>query len=361
MAAVVAQAEETRFYRISSASNTVLTSVGPDGWMSWSNVVAAGTCAVEAATSLGGADSWQPLVQAPVTDGVSRLQAFDPATPTGLVFVPAGLFQMGDALGDGGNDERPVHPVTVSAFYIGAFETTKAEWDEIYAWSETNGYAITNAGLAKATNHPVHGVNWFSAVQWCNARSENEGLTPCYSVSGSVYRTGQYVPACNWSANGYRLPTEAEWEKAARGGSIGRRFPWNSPDEIRHDWANYFAVSNDPPYDTSLTEGWNPLFTNGLPAYTSPVGSFSANGYGLYDVAGNVWEWCFDWEEYDYYSTSPSTDPRGPASGVARVLRGGSWDDGRADGCRVADRFSCYPQFYINRYNGFRVVRAAGP
>ena len=130
-------------------------------------------------------------------------------------------------------------------------------------------------------------------VKWCNARSEKEGLAPCYHTDvarTAVYRTGRVDVTndmVNWSANGYRLPTEAEWEKAARGGLVGRRFPWG--DQITHSLANYSSDSIYP-YDTSPTRGYHPDYQAGGAPYTSPVGNFAANGYGLYDMAGNVYE-----------------------------------------------------------------------
>jgi formylglycine-generating enzyme required for sulfatase activity len=195
-------------------------------------------------------------------------------SPAEMVLIPAGSFQMGDSFGEGYPDELPVQTVVVSAFAVDRYEVTKALWDEVARWAAANGYDFgPEDGLGKALDHPVYKVTWYEAVKWANARSEREGLTPCYTLSGSVYRTGESTPNCNWSANGYRLPTEAEWEKAARGGAAGRRYPWSDTDEIdasRANYGNYYGS-------------------------TTPVGSFAPNGYGLYSMAGNVWEWCWDW------------------------------------------------------------------
>jgi formylglycine-generating enzyme required for sulfatase activity len=159
--------------------------------------------------------------------------------------------------------------------------------------------------------------------------------------------------------NGYRLPTEAEWEKAARGGLSGKRFPWGS-DTISHAEANYLATGAYG-YDLSGVAGvvhsYHPSYTGGQP-YTSPVGSFAANGYGLYDMAGNVWEWCWDWYEGSTY-VSGAIDPRGPASGTLRVRRGGSWYN-LAINCRAALRRNDIPGYADNGF-GLRLVRSSVP
>ena len=277
-----------------------------------------------------------------------------------MAFIPAGDFVMGDTFGDGGSEELPLHTVYISAFYLDKYEVTRALWDEVLTWATTNGYSFGSPGLGKATNHPVHSINWYDAIAWCNARSEREGLTPCYTnANGTVYKLASNISfdgGCNWSANGYRLPTEAEWEKAARGGVADQRFPWGNT--ITHSNANYFS-SSAYAYDTSSTRDYHPTFYYGIPPYTSPVGYFAPNGYGLYDMAGNVQEWCWDWLGQSYYSSSPSTDPRGPsyaASYGTRVLRGGSWDDAVANASRVAGRNSFNPGYgYVSI--GFRCAR----
>ena len=274
--------------------------------------------------------------------------------PVGFALIPAGAFSMGDSFGEGDSDERPVRQVQVSGFYLGKTEVTKGEWDAVRTWAAGRGYADLSQGAGKAANHPVTDVSWWDAVKWCNARSEKEGLVPCYAVGGSPMRTGTTVPTVSWTAKGYRLPTEAEWEKAARGGLSGKRFPWG--DTIRHSQANYYSSSDDA-YDVSPTEGYHPSYEVGDEPYTSPAGSFPANGYGLQDMAGNVWEWC--WDLYETYASGAQTDPRGAASGSDRVFRGGSWNS-NAIYCRAAYRSNPAPayQYY---FLGFRVLRSSVP
>jgi formylglycine-generating enzyme required for sulfatase activity len=257
------------------------------------------------------------------------------------------------------------HTVTVSAFYMAQNLVTKAEWDEVRTWGLANGYTDLVAGSGKASNHPVQSITWYQMVKWCNARSQQGGLTPVYytdDAQTTVYKTGD-VDVTNaqvkWSANGYRLPTEAEWEKAARGGLSGKRFPWGNT--ISHGQANYYAGAGYS-YDLSgAVKNHHPSYTAGGDPYTSPVGSFAANGYGLYDMAGNVWQWCWDWWDwYGSYDPAVLTDPRGPAaSGTYRVHRGGSWGGyGGAGNCRVAGRYSYYPSVSDDDI-GFRVARSS--
>lgn len=280
-------------------------------------------------------------------------------TSGSMVLIPAGSFVMGACTNVGHEfqwGELPQHAVTVSAFYMDKHEVTSNLWREVYVWAASNGYAFANAGEGTGGAHPIRAVNWYDAIAWCNARSLRDGFTPCYTnADGSVYTNSvgnSFTGGCNWLADGYRLPTEAEWEKAARGGVPNRRFPWDDANTIQHARANYFANPSSHPYDTSPTAGYHPSH---IP-YTSPVGAFAPNKYGLYDMAGNVMEWCWDWYDDTYYSSSSAVDPRGPASGTIRVLRGGNFASYPLS-ARVANRWSTSPPETAGSYFGFRCVR----
>ena len=265
---------------------------------------------------------------------------------------------MGDTL-DGDKEAAP-HTVRVSAFNMQQTEVTKAEWDAVRDWGLNHGYTDLNRCGSKAANHPLQRVTWFGAVKWCNARSEMEGCSPCYYTDAAqtlIYRIGNVDlenSMVKWNANGYRLPTEAEWEKAARGGLTGKRFPWG--DTISHAQANYKSNAFYP-FDVSSTRGEHPAYDDGDKPYTSPVGSFAANGYGLYDMVGNVCEWCWDWSQT--YPVTAQTDPRGPDKGTDRVTRGDSWSY-HAWNARCAARSNYWPgdSFFDL---GFRTVISAAP
>lgn len=275
-----------------------------------------------------------------------RVQALFPSPLPSAVVIPAGAFTMGDSLGTNYADQLPSHNCYVSAFLIDVNLVTKALWDDVYQWALLHDYDFENAGTGKDTNHPVVEVSWYDAVKWCNARSEKEGLIPAYYTDSNqtgVLRSGRVnldSGSVKWNA-GYRLPTEAEWEKAARGGAAGHAYPWRDTNLFYHDRAN---VLN------------NPMFGSGEFPRTSPVGHFASNGYGLADMAGNVWEWCWDWYDAGWYSVTPTvSDTRGPNSGDYRTLRGGSWNDGESY-AHCATRGFDAAEASFNAY-GFRCVK----
>lgn len=302
-----------------------------------------------------------------------------------MILLPGLTFQMGDSFSEGRSSVLPVHPVTLSPFYMGRYELTNQQYcdflnsaysqnlititsnvvymagsgksypycdtyqsstDSQINWDGSTFSVLTKSGRSMA-NDPMVMVSWYGAVAYCNWLSQQEGKPQCYNLS-----TWAYDPA----VKGYHLPTEAQWEYAARGGLSGKRFPWG--DTINQTQANFVSRSLDF-YDVSPVKNQNhPLWNDGVKPYTSPVGFFDhgfkyksiynwpgsatsyqtdngGNGYGLYDMAGNVWELCQDW--YDSYSAGPQTNPTGPTTGTFRVLRGGSWSNNALQ-CRVANR-----------------------
>ncbi|MBN1125169.1 MAG: formylglycine-generating enzyme family protein [Sedimentisphaerales bacterium] len=297
--------------------------------------------------------------------------------PDDMVLIPGGTFQMGDSFGEGELEELPLHTVTVSSFYMCRYEITNRQYCGFlnsvleqnlitvmngviynpslgidypycnihaeYPDSQINysgeGFSVNSKGERDMSNDPMVDVSWYGAVAYCNWQSEQEGRETCYDLS---------TWECDFSKNGYHLPTEAQWEYAARGDLWGRRFPWG--DTITHNQANYFSIP-EYVYDISMTSGFHPMWHDTNEPYTSPVGNFPSNGYGLNDMAGNVWEWCNDW--YIIYDSGAQTNPIGSANGTDHVFRGGSWGSD-AYGCRVARRYGLLPDccyFLI----GFRV------
>ena len=287
--------------------------------------------------------------------------------PKGMVWVETGDFVQGQ---EGVIDATPVHTNLISGFWMDATEVTKRKWDEVYVWATNNGYTFSSESVGKGklgnylefSEYPVHSVTWYDAVKWCNARSQKEGLAPVYYTWGipllaNIYKTGDITISNQWvfmNFNGYRLPTEAEWEKAARGMHSQRFFPWGG-DIIDQTRANYIGVTNGYyPYDHSQTDGYIPeYYTNGSP-YTCPVGTFPANAYGLYDMSGNLAEWVWDWLG-SYYSEYV-TNPLGPDRGGLKMARGGCWNL-HADAAMCADRYYYQAPETSNSLIGFRCVR----
>ncbi len=243
-----------------------------------------------------------------------------------MVLVQGGTFNMGSASGE--SDEKPVHPVTLLAFYIGRNEVTQAQYRSIMG---SNPSFFKNG--IEADSRPVEQVSWFNAVGYCNALSDLAGLPRVYSVSGTTV-------AADFSKPGYRLPTEAEWEFAARGGLIG-----TLPGSVVLKYSGS---------DDADAVSWNSRNSGGG---TKPVGTRAANGLGLFDMTGNVWEWCHDWYGiYPALTGKPLVDPKGPASGTMRVKRGGGWNR-LPDFARVPFR-NYHNPLNNDRTIGFRVARS---
>lgn len=249
-----------------------------------------------------------------------------------MVMVDAGSFEMGST--DGLPDELPVHTVNITRpFYIGIYEVTFEEYDTFC--EDTIGYNKPDDRGEGRGKRPVVGVDWHDAVAYCNWLGEKEELTPCYSGKGKMTK-------CDFSASGYRLPTEAEWEYAARGGQKSQGYTYagsDSPDKVA--W-----------YDDN-SDG-----------QIHPVGQKQPNELELYDMSGNIFEWCWDWYDEGYYASSPSSDPQGPPPPrvknpweLNRVRRSGSWRES-SDSVRTTTRSFDSPSYPGD--NGFRLVRTAG-
>lgn len=241
-------------------------------------------------------------------------------TETGIEMVrlPAGRFIMGD---ENEVDAQP-HEVAVGSFYIDKYPVTQQQYKKVMA---------ENPSRWKAEENPVEQVRWSDAVKFCNARSVKEGLRPCYDL-----QTWQ----CNFDADGYRLPTEAEWEYACRAGTTTMYFFGNDLSKLS-DYA------------------WLDENSGGKPR---PVGQKLPNPWGLYDMHGNVWQWCNDFYKVDYYQQSPEQNPKGPETGETKVVRGGAWKFS-ADSCRSGYRYNEDPGYSDVCFGydiyGFRCVRNA--
>ncbi len=237
-----------------------------------------------------------------------------------MISIPAGTFQMGDLSGEGNEQERPVHQVTLSAFEMGRTEVTQGQY-QLLMGSNPSYFSGSN-------NLPVEKVEWYDAVRFCNKLSTAHGLLHCYD---------EVSWECDFSRNGYRLPTEAEWEYACRARTETLYNTGDSTSDLE-------------------TAGW---YSENSDNKTHPVGQKRVNAFGLFDMHGNVVEWCNDWYDEDYYETSPSADPTGSSTSISRVVRGGGWYR-TAFGCRSANRGSTSPGYgYYG--TGFRVVRRSSP
>jgi len=257
-----------------------------------------------------------------------------------MVLVAGGSFLMGSTTGD--DNEAPVHSVTVGSFHMDRTEITYEQWTEVYTWGRLHGYTDICLGHngygGSGSNQPITKVTWYDVVMWCNARSEKDGFEPVYYTDNTlvtVYRSDRIdlnTDAVKWTANGYRLPTEAEWEFAARGGTKSNGYTYsgsNTLDSVAWYYPNSDCVSHT-------------------------VATKSANELGIYDMSGNVGEWCWDW--YGAYTSVSQSDPKGATTGSSRVYRGSLFDDLDDYSSRVAFRPGTNP---FNAYNelGFRCAQ----
>jgi formylglycine-generating enzyme required for sulfatase activity len=261
-------------------------------------------------------------------------------------FIPENFLKMGEGtilMGtpdseEGRDKDELQHEVSVGAFYIGKYEVTQREYQEIMGNNPSN---------FKGSDLPVEQVSWYDAVEYCNKRSERDGLIPAYIINKtrsdpsnlSEFDTTRWLVIWDKTANGYRLPTEAEWEFACRAGT---RTPFNTGANIITSLGNF---DGNNPYS-----GPKGIYRE----KTMSVGTFPPNAFGLYDMHGNVREWCWDW--YGTYYTENKSSPSGTTTGSYRVTRGGSWYDGAMylrSGYRDA-----YSPSYRNYYLGFRIVRS---
>jgi formylglycine-generating enzyme required for sulfatase activity len=235
-----------------------------------------------------------------------------------MVQLPRGHFTMGD---QDEVDAKP-HEVVVSSFYVDKYLVTQEQYQRVMG---------DNPSRWKGAKNPVEQVRWSDAARFCNERSRLEGLQPCYDLE---------TWECKFDTNGYRLPTEAEWEYACRAGTKTAYFFGNNPSKL----ANY---------------AW---FDRNSGGHTQPVGQKRPNPWGLYDMCGNVWQWCNDFYKVDYYQESPKENPRGPKNGESKVVRGGAWRFS-AQNCRSGYRYNENPGYADVCFGydiyGFRCVRNA--
>ncbi len=306
------------------------------------------------------------------TWGVSRAQ------DTTMALIPAGEYQMGNHSTNPIHDKLnefalPVHTVSIDAFWMDIYELTNQKYCEylnsaygqglievsdnvVYKAGDTEPYCDTYESSPNSRihwdgndfavtqgkeDHPMVEVSWYGAVAFANWKSAEEGLSACYNLE---------TWECDFDAEGFRLPTEAEWEKASRGGHHNPYYMYSWGSNTTNNNEGNFLGSGDP-------------YEDDIPS-TTPVGYYAmANGYGLYDMAGNVWEWCNDWWDYDYPSESPYDNPRGPEKGVIKVNKGGGYysrpivNSRNATRCNACHGFNTPASGNILGFNvGFRLA-----
>ncbi|MEM7369472.1 MAG: SUMF1/EgtB/PvdO family nonheme iron enzyme [Bacteroidota bacterium] len=272
---------------------------------------------------------------------------------TGFVRIKGGSFQMGNMFKkEGGKDELPVHDISLSSFYLSIHELSFLEFD---LFCEATGRDKPNDEEWGRAHRPVINVSWYDAIEYCNWRSLQEGLQEVYQIDkltkdyfnvGSDRDSAKWTVKANWSADGYRLPTEAEWEYAARQRGLQVRF--GNGQDIADPFEMNFRYDSYSSRNSYTRDG---VYQN----QPLPVGLYVPNSLGLFDMSGNVQEWCWDWYGSDQYQRSASHNPTGARGGRARVVRGGAWYD-TAPTCRVANRERESPIFRDSQ-TGFRLAR----
>jgi formylglycine-generating enzyme required for sulfatase activity len=293
---------------------------------------------------------WKPMQENITTLESDKVKfkvtaAIKSTMPDNMVFVKGGTFQMGSNESD---DENPIHSVTISDFYIGKYEVTVAEFEKFIkaAGYKTDAEKGDGSYIYTTTWEKKAGVYWKHDTKG-DLRTRSDYNHPVIHVSWN-----DATAYCKWlqetTGKGYRLPTEAEWEYAARGGNQSKNYKYagTNDESSLYRYANFADKSTD--------FSWSVKSQNDNYAYTAPVGKYLSNELGIYDMSGNVWEWCSDWYGSDYYKNSSSNNPEGANSGAYRVLRGGAWSITPAS-CRIANRRSNAPTYRIT-YLGFRVV-----
>lgn len=268
------------------------------------SLAACGTMSQEPETSRSETEAVQSTVSSEETEDLNAVLS---EAPENFVLITGGTFEMGSPDMEGWRSEDETqHTVTVSDFYMSMYEVTQTEYAEVMG---NNPSSFSGDAL------PVENISWLDAVAYCNARSELEGLTPAYAIDGQTVTWDR-------SADGYRLPTEAEWEYACRAGTVT---PFNTETSISAEEANYYGHY---PYEIEENYFSQDNLDTQPGEYrqtTVEVTSFSPNGWGLYNMHGNVSEWV--WDYYGAYSAEEQRDPTGPETGTLRVYRGGGWND----------------------------------
>jgi formylglycine-generating enzyme required for sulfatase activity len=345
--------------------STISIKVSTDGGATWDApaVTFAGDLGPAIAPGVGHAIVWDSGADLPGLAGMLMARVVSGAFESPaqeMVPIPGGEFEMGDHHGVGGSTESPVHTVLVDSFHMGIYTVTNRQYADALNWAyaqeliyvsvgwvyATTGTPIFNTyprdsgshvvwdgslftAMAGKEDHPVVKVNWLGAAAYANWKSTQDGLTPSYQPPNNPVTW-----ACNFDANGYRLPTEAEWEYAARGGEHEPYYlyPWG--DTIDGSMANY--LDSGDPFETGPNPRTVPVgyYDGGQ----TPPGSDMRNGYGLHQMVGNVWQFCNDWFDGLYYLSSPYDNPHGGAPGNSRVARGGAWNRNAINYLRCARR-----------------------